>query len=122
MNPGAGEPPAWVYRSYLESGVLAFQRCAGCGAAIFYPRVLCPYAGAMIFPGRPARAGGRLVTGSEADPCEAPYNPRYPVSMYALASARHMHEYGTTRGQLAEVAVAARSGRSSTRKRSCAGT
>jgi uncharacterized protein len=41
MNPGAGEPPAWVYRSYLESGVLAFQRCAGCGAAIFYPRVLC---------------------------------------------------------------------------------
>ena len=52
--------------------------------------------------------GGRLVTGSEADPYEAPYNPRYPVSMYALAASRHMHEYGTTRGQLAEVAVAAR--------------
>jgi acetyl-CoA acetyltransferase len=28
--------------------------------------------------------------------------------MYALAASRHMHEYGTTRGQLAEVAVAAR--------------
>lgn len=53
-------------------------------------------------------AGGRLVSGSEALPYEAPYKPRYPVSMYALAAARHMHEYGTTREQLAEVAVAAR--------------
>ncbi|HEV2094404.1 MAG TPA: thiolase [Rubrobacter sp.] len=52
--------------------------------------------------------GGRLVSGSEADPYEAPYRPRYPVSMYALAASRHMHEYGTTREQLAEVAVAAR--------------
>ena len=42
MNP---EPPAWIYRRYLESGVLAFQRCAGCGAAVFYPRVLCPVCG-----------------------------------------------------------------------------
>lgn len=29
---------------------------------------------------------------------------------YALAAARHMHEFGTTRAQLAEVAVAARLG------------
>ena len=53
-------------------------------------------------------AGGRLVSGSETLPYEAPYSPRYPVSMYALAASRHMHEYGTTREQLAEVAVAAR--------------
>ncbi|WP_248798139.1 acetyl-CoA acetyltransferase [Pseudomonas sp. MWU13-2105] len=39
---------------------------------------------------------------------EAPYNPRHPVSGYALATARHMHQFGTTREQLAEVAVAAR--------------
>jgi acetyl-CoA acetyltransferase len=39
---------------------------------------------------------------------EAPYAPRMPVSAYALAAARHMHEFGTTREQLAEVAVAAR--------------
>jgi uncharacterized protein len=42
MNP---EPPALLYRRYLESGVLAFQRCAGCGFAVFYPRVLCPLCG-----------------------------------------------------------------------------
>ncbi len=51
---------------------------------------------------------GRLVSGSETLPYEAPYEPRYPVSMYALAASRHMHQYGTTREQLAEVAVAAR--------------
>src|SRR5215216_2222477 len=64
---------------------------------------------ALITYGSTQRSGGgRLVTGSEADLYEAPYNPRYPVSMYALAASRHMHEYGTTRGQLAAVAVAAR--------------
>ena len=39
---------------------------------------------------------------------ETPYKPVLPVSAYALAAARHMHEFGTTREQLAEVAVAAR--------------
>lgn len=36
------------------------------------------------------------------------YSPRRPMGMYALAAARHMHEFGTTREQLAEVAVSAR--------------
>ena len=39
---------------------------------------------------------------------ETPYKPVLPASAYALAAARHMHEFGTTREQLAEVAVAAR--------------
>jgi acetyl-CoA acetyltransferase len=39
---------------------------------------------------------------------EAVYKPRYPINGYALAAARHIHEFGTTREQLAEVAVAAR--------------
>ncbi len=41
-------------------------------------------------------------------PWEAPYRPVAPISSYALAASRHMHLYGTTRAQLAEVAVAAR--------------
>jgi len=45
MNAGAGEPPAGVYRRYLESGLLGFQRCASCGAVVFYPRLVCPYCG-----------------------------------------------------------------------------
>ncbi|MBX9812008.1 MAG: thiolase [Burkholderiales bacterium] len=39
---------------------------------------------------------------------ETPYRPFLPASAYALAASRHMHEFGTTREQLAEVAVAAR--------------
>jgi acetyl-CoA acetyltransferase len=51
---------------------------------------------------------GRLVSSSKPDPYEAPYNPRQPITSYALSASRHMHDYGTTREQLAEVAVAAR--------------
>jgi len=36
------------------------------------------------------------------------YLPRKPMNAYALAAARHMYQYGTTREQLAEVAVSAR--------------
>jgi len=39
---------------------------------------------------------------------ETPYEPMMPASAYALAASRHMHEFGTTRRDLAEVAVAAR--------------
>ena len=39
---------------------------------------------------------------------ESPYKPILPISAYALAAARHMHQFGTTRENLAEVAVSAR--------------
>ena len=39
---------------------------------------------------------------------EVPYGLPQPVGSYALAAMRHMHQYGTTREQLAQVAVAAR--------------
>lgn len=51
---------------------------------------------------------GKLKSMSEVQKYEAPFEPRYPISSYALAAARHMHQYGTTRRDLAEVAVAAR--------------
>ena len=44
----------------------------------------------------------------DPQPYETPYAPMQPLSAYALATRRHMHEFGTTRRQLAEVAVAAR--------------
>jgi acetyl-CoA acetyltransferase len=39
---------------------------------------------------------------------EVPFGLPAPVGRYALAAARHMHEFGTTEAQLAEVAVTAR--------------
>jgi acetyl-CoA acetyltransferase len=53
-------------------------------------------------------AGGKLVSAARSSEWEAPYRPLFPLSSYALAAARHMHEYGTTRAHLAAVAVAAR--------------
>ena len=44
----------------------------------------------------------------DVNPYEAPFRPMLPVSAYALAASRHMHQFGTTREQLADVAVAAR--------------
>lgn len=53
-------------------------------------------------------AGGKLMTLTEPMFWEAPYKPRNPITGYALAAQRHMHQFGTTREQLAAVAVAAR--------------
>jgi len=51
---------------------------------------------------------GKLRTSLRASPWEAPYKPLTPLSSYALAAARHMHQYGTTKAQLGEVAISAR--------------
>lgn len=53
-------------------------------------------------------AGGRLVSMSEPQWHETPYAPRHPITAYALATSRHMYQYGTTRDMLADVAVSAR--------------
>ncbi|WP_375262998.1 thiolase [Palleronia sp.] len=53
-------------------------------------------------------AGGRLVSMSEPQWHETPYKPRHPITAYALATSRHMAEYGTKREDLADVALAAR--------------
>ena len=63
---------------------------------------------ALIAYGSTMRSAGGYATTNRLSPYEEPYRPRWPVSMYALAATRHMHQYGTTREQLAEVAVAAR--------------
>ena len=55
------------------------------------------------------RSSGRgNVSTAEYNPYETPFKPLLPASGYALVASRHMHEFGTTREQLAEVAVAAR--------------
>jgi len=66
----------------------------------------------ITLAGRPRSEGSsgvgpRNVTAATPDvPWEMPYGP-VTVNMYALAAARHMHEYGTTAEQLAWIKVAA---------------
>ncbi len=82
------------YVNFMQSAALALH--AG----------LCEVA--LIAYGSDARSAGRAGRGPGPVPYETVYRPRQPIAAYALAASRHMHEYGTTREQLAEVAVAAR--------------
>ncbi len=52
--------------------------------------------------------GRRAASVREYNPYETPFRPFLPATAYALVASRHMFEFGTTREQLAEVAVAAR--------------
>lgn len=68
--------------------------------------VLVCYGSTQRTSGRREKVQARTLL--DPFPFEAPYEPFNPPSSYALIAARHMHQYGTTRRQLAEVAVAAR--------------
>jgi len=64
---------------------------------------------AVIAYGSTQRSVGRKQASvREINPYESPFKPFMPSSAYALAASRHMHEFATTREQLAAVAVAAR--------------
>ena len=57
---------------------------------------------------RSRRLEGVVEPGMPTNDFELPYAPLRPMSLYAMAARRHMHEFGTTSEQLAEIAVAAR--------------
>ncbi|HET8746639.1 MAG TPA: thiolase [Ramlibacter sp.] len=94
-----------------------YQDCTMMGGSSFMTHVahaqaaieagLCEVA--VIAYGSTQRSAGRKnVAPREYNPYETPYRPVTPASAYALAASRHMHQYGTTREQLAQIAVAAR--------------
>jgi acetyl-CoA acetyltransferase len=53
-------------------------------------------------------AAGKLISALRGSVYEAPHGAIMPVAGYALAAARHMHDFGTTRADLGAVALAAR--------------
>ena len=63
---------------------------------------------AIIAYGSNQRTAGGFRSISEPPPFETVYGPRNPITSYALAASRYMHQFGATREHLAEVAVAAR--------------
>jgi acetyl-CoA acetyltransferase len=68
---------------------------------------LCEIA-AIAYGSTQRSVGRRQASVREINPFETAYRPFLPSTAYALAASRHMHEFGTTREQMAEVAVAAR--------------
>lgn len=70
--------------------------------------VLCVAGQNLLSHGSRATAVKSMAEGGSAHPqFEVPYGPLVP-SLYALVAQRHMHEYGTTAEQLAQVAVTIR--------------
>ncbi len=70
--------------------------------------VLCVAGQNLLSHGSRSTAVRKMAEGGSAHPqFEVPYGPLVP-SLYALVAQRHMHEYGTTAEQLAEVAVTIR--------------
>lgn len=53
-------------------------------------------------------AAGKLVSALRGSVYETPHHAMMPIAGYALAAARHMHQFGTTRADLGAVARAAR--------------
>jgi len=53
-------------------------------------------------------ARGKFAPQRDMNEYDSPYAPRLPITGYAMAAARHMHLHGTTRSDLADVALAAR--------------
>jgi uncharacterized OB-fold protein len=69
----SAEAPATTYRRHLEDGRLAYQRCADCSAAVFYPRTLCPGCGSGALEWRESAGRGKVyattaVHGRNRDP------------------------------------------------------
>lgn len=45
MQDQASDAPMAVYERYLRAGQLAYQYSPGAQAAVFYPRLVCPFTG-----------------------------------------------------------------------------
>ena len=57
---------------------------------------------------RVGMGGGGVAPDSPQGQFEAPYGTYGPTTLFSLPATRHMHEYGTTREQMAAVAVSNR--------------
>src|SRR5881227_801083 len=106
LNPSEylGISPRYIDTTILGGSSFMFHVAHAAGAIQLG---LCEVA--VIAYGSTQRSvGRRQASVREVNPFETPYRPFLPSTAYALAASRHMHEFGTTREQLAEVAVAAR--------------
>src|ERR1700746_3016982 len=99
-----GISPAYVDTTILGGSSFMFH-VAHAQAALQLG--LCKVA-VIAYGSTPRPIGRPHVSVREYKPYETPFRPFLPSTAYALAASRHMHQYGTTREQLAAVAVAAR--------------
>lgn len=90
-----------AFENLVEHGCLAI-------AAGLCDVVLITYGSSLWSDQRRVIEGGGINPRMPGAQFETPYGDLSPISAYALAAMRHMHEFGTTSEQLAEVAVSTR--------------
>ncbi len=113
---GQARMPSTVLCEYLQLRP-RYQDCTMMGGSSFMTHVahaqaaiqagLCEVA-VIAYGSTQRSAGRRNVAPREYNPYETPFRPVMPASAYALAASRHFHQFGTSREQLAQIAVAAR--------------
>ncbi|MFB9947954.1 acetyl-CoA acetyltransferase [Rhizobium puerariae] len=99
-----GIRPRYYDSSYI--GGASFQSLAA-HAALALEAGLCDVA-VIAYGSTQRSARGKFTPQRDMNDYDGLYNPRLPATGYALAAARHMHLYGTTRNDLADIALAAR--------------
>lgn len=99
-----GIRPAYSDSSFI--GGASFQSLAA-HAAVALEAGLCNVA-VIAYGSTQRSARGTFTPQRDLNDYDAPFKPRLPVTGYALAAARHMNLYGTTRTDLADIALAAR--------------
>ena len=118
-------PPRWWPRRWASSRATSTARQSAAARSSSWSSTRSPRCITACATSRSSRHGesGRSRVGMRpaARPERRRRSSRCPFGFgdattdFALITARHMHEYGTTQEQLAEVAVSTRRGRSSTR-------
>jgi hypothetical protein len=69
------ESPLATYQAHLENGELAYQWSPEANAAVFYPRVICPFTGSDRLEWRISTGMGTVYATTVTHPREgAPYN------------------------------------------------
>ena len=75
MMANAATSPLGVYLEYLEKGELGYQFSPDANAAVFYPRVICPYTGNDNLQWRVSKGRGTVYATTVVHPAEgAPFN------------------------------------------------
>lgn len=67
-------PPTSVFQQQLSAGMLSFQRCEACSAAIFPPRVLCPACGATTLAWQRSAGIGTIYSSTTMRGRDGAYN------------------------------------------------
>jgi len=86
-SEGAG--PDATFREHLNQGRFMIQKCAKCGAFIFYPRLLCIECGASELTWQEVNGGGTVYSTTVVRR-KAEQGGDYNVAVIALKEGPHM--------------------------------